>query len=408
MKTRHHGSLPRLLLAINGGSSSLKFAVFSPGRTPTRRLAGQIERIGLAKPHFTYRKGAAGAGQTQPVAARNHRVAAEFLLHWLNECIGLYQIAAVGHRIVHGGPRFHAPVRVTPKLLRELRQLSPYDPDHLPAELQLLETFHRGLPAAPHVACFDTAFHHDLPRVAQLLPLPRRLKAKGVRRYGFHGLSYEFIFTELQQVAGRKAAHGRLVLAHLGNGASLAAVKGGKSQDTSMAFTPAAGLPMSTRTGDLDPGLVWFLARTEKMSPQRFNELVNKESGLLGISGTSSDMRDLLAREAGDQRAAEAVAHFCYQTRKWIGAYAAALGGLDTLVFAGGIGENSPVVRERICEHLGFLGVMLDRSSNKRNGGLISAKNSRVAVRVIRTDEELVIARALNAFLPPLFKPFAT
>jgi len=274
-----------------------------------------------------------------------------------------------------------------------LRQLSAFDPEHLPEEILLTEAFHRRFPDLPQVACFDTAFHHELPRVAQLLPLPRRFEAKGVRRYGFHGLSYAFLMGELKRLAGSEAAHGRVILAHLGNGASLAAVCGGKSMDTSMSFTPTAGVPMSTRSGDLDPGLVWYLARTEGLDEKRFNEMVNFQSGLLGVSETSSDMRDLLDRETKDVRAAEAVALFCYQVKKWIGAFTAALGGLDTLVFAGGIGENAPMVRARACDGLGFLGVELEEKRNAANEGVISAETSRVTVRVIRTDEELMIAK---------------
>jgi len=387
------------MLAINGGSSSLKFALYSQSRPPKRKISGQIERIGLAKTSFSHGDGAGAPQKSEIIHALDHRAAAAFLIRWLDQRVGLSQIAGVGHRIVHGGNRYGVPTLVTPKLLKQLRQLSPLDPEHLPSELALLETFHQQLPGVPQVACFDTAFHRTMPRVAQILPIPRRLEAKGVRRYGFHGLSYEYLVKELTRVAGRQAAQGRLVLAHLGNGASMAAVRGGKSQDTSMAFTPAAGLPMSTRAGDLDPGLPWFLARTEKMTPGRFNEMVNKESGLLGISETSSDMRDLLARETTDQRAAEAVAVFCYQARKWIGAYAAALGGLDTLVFAGGIGENAPLIRERICAGLDFLGLVLNRTQNNKNCGVISAKKSRVSVRVIRTDEEAVLAQAVGDFL---------
>jgi acetate kinase len=249
------------------------------------------------------------------------------------------------------------------------------------------------------VACFDTAFHHDLPRVAQLLPTPRRYEAQGVRRYGFHGLSYAFLMHELARLAGAEAAQGRIILAHLGNGASLSAVRHGKSVDTSMSFTPTAGVPMSTRSGDLDPGLFWYLARTEGLDAKRFNEMVNFQSGLLGVSETSSDMRDLLDRETRDVRAAEAVSLFCYQVKKWIGAFAAALGGLDTVVFAGGIGENAPTVRTRICDGLGFLGIELEEKRNVKNEGLISAAGSRVAVRVIRTDEELVIARSVTRLL---------
>jgi acetate kinase len=297
--------------------------------------------------------------------------------------------------VVHGGPKYSAPQRITADMVGELRRLSPFDPEHLPQELLLTEAFHRRFPNLPQVACFDTAFHHELPRVARLLPIPRRYEALGVRRYGFHGLSYAFLLEELARQAGAEAAQGRVILAHLGNGASLAAVHRGKPVDTSMGFTPAAGVPMSTRSGDLDPGLVWYLARTEEMDAQQFNEMVNSRSGLLGVSETSSDMRDLLQREAQDVRAAEAVALFCYQVRKWIGAFAAALGGLDTLVFSGGIGENAPIVRARICAGLGFLGIDLEEKRNAANEGVISAAAGRVAVRVIRTDEELTIARSV-------------
>jgi acetate kinase len=232
-----------------------------------------------------------------------------------------------------------------------------------------------------------------MPRVAKLLPIPRRFDTMGIRRYGFHGLSYAYLIQELTRVAGANAAQGRVILAHLGNGASLAAVRGGKSIDTSMGFTPAAGLTMGTRPGDLDPGVAWYMMRSENLTPKQFNNLINHESGLLGVSETSSDIRDLLAHETDDVRAAEAVALFCYQVKKWIGAFAAALGGLDTLVFAGGIGENSSIIRSRICEGLVFLGIELEEKQNAANEGVISSAASRVAIRVIRTDEEQMIAR---------------
>jgi acetate kinase len=296
---------------------------------------------------------------------------------------------------VHGGPKYSKPQRITAEMVEELHRLSPFDPEHLPEEILLTEAFHRRFPALPQVACFDTAFHHDLPRVARLLPIPRRYEAQGVRRYGFHGLSYAFLMGELARLAGTEAAQGRVILGHLGNGASLAAVHGGKSIDTSMGFTPAAGLMMSTRSGDLDPGLVSFMARREQITALQFDRMVNHESGLLGVSETSSDMRDLLAHEATDVRAAEAVVLFCYQAKKWIGSFAAVLGGLDTLVFAGGIGENAPVVRARICDGLEFLGIKLEEKRNAANEGVISAAASRVAVRVIRTDEEKMIAKTV-------------
>ncbi len=280
----------------------------------------------------------------------------------------------MGHRVVHGGPKYSEPERITPEMVAELHNLQPFDPDHLPEEILLTEAFHYRFPNLVQVACFDTAFHHDLPRVAQLFPIPRRYEAKGVRRYGFHGLSYAFLMEELARIAGPQAARGRVILAHLGNGASLAAVHEGKSVDTSMGLTPTGGVPMSTRSGDLDPGLVWYLERTEKITAKKFNEMVNFQSGLLGVSETSSDMHDLLKRETVDVRAAEAVALFCYQVKKWIGAFAAALGGVDTLVFAGGIGENAPVIRARICDGLGFLGIELEEKRNLANAAVISTE----------------------------------
>src|SRR5437764_6734501 len=254
-------------------------------------------------------------------------------------------------------------------------------------------------PQVPQIACFDTAFHSALPRVAKLIPIPRRYEAKGVQRYGFHGLSYAYLMEELARLGDNAATKGRVILAHLGNGASLAAVRHGKSIDTSMGFTPTAGLVMSTRTGDLDPGLVYYLARAERMTAAQFHRMVNHESGLLGVSGTSSDLRDLCASEAVNVRAAEAVELFCYQVRKWIGSFAAALGGLDTLAFAAGIGENAPLIRERICSGLGFLGIELNHKRNTKNASLISPDAGRVKVRVIRTDEELMIARSVSRVL---------
>jgi acetate kinase len=383
------------VLTINGGSSSIKFALFDAGDSLQRILEGAIERIGL--PETTLRvKGLNRSDNfSRLVTAPDHTAAVNVLMDWIEERGGRDALTAVGHRVVHGGPKYSEPQRITAEMVEELRQLSPFDPEHLPEEILLTEAFHRRFPDLPQVACFDTAFHHDLPRVARLLPIPRRYEAQGVRRYGFHGLSYAYLMEELARVAGMKVAQGRVILAHLGNGASLAAVRDGKSMDTSMSFTPTAGVPMSTRCGDLDPGLVWYLARTEKMSDKQFNEMVNFQSGLLGVSETSSDMRDLLDHEKQDERAAEAVALFCYQVKKWIGAFAAALGGLDTLIFSGGIGENSPTVRARICDGLGFLGIEIEEKRNATNEGVISAQTSRAAIRVIRTDEELMIARSV-------------
>ena len=385
---------PRIL-TINGGSSSIKFALFEAGDSLRRNLEGGIERIGLPEASLRVKGLNQADNFSRLVTAPDHTAAVNVLMDWLEESMGSGSIGAVGHRVVHGGPKYSQPQRITAEMVEELHHLSPFDPEHLPEEILLTEAFHRRFPDLPQVACFDTAFHHNLPRVARLLPIPRRYEAQGVRRYGFHGLSYAFLMGELARLAGTEAAQGRVILAHLGNGASLAAVRDGKPVDTSMSFTPTAGVPMSTRSGDLDPGLVWYLARTEKMGAKQFNEMVNFQSGLLGVSETSSDMRDLLDRETQDVRAAEAVALFCYQVKKWIGAFAAALGGVDTLVFAGGIGEQAPPVRARICAGLGFLGIELEEKRNAANAGSISAAASRVAVRVIHTDEELMIAKTV-------------
>ncbi len=385
------------VLTINGGSSSIRFAVYEAAGALRCRLDGKIDRIGLSGTTLIVNHSAERPPAARRIAAADHRTAVAALLDWLETQPVFAAIAAAGHRVVHGMAHSQ-PERVTPKLLAELHRITPYAPDHLPREIALIEALRRRHPTLPQVACFDTAFHRTMPRVATLLPIPRRHGTRGVERYGFHGLSYAYLMEELGRL-DPAAAKGRVILAHLGNGASLAAVRHGKSIDTSMGFTPASGLVMSTRTGDLDPGLVYYLARTEGMTAARFQRMVNHESGLLGVSGTSSDVRDLLAREAGDVRSADALALFCYQAKKWIGAFAAALGGLDTLVFAGGIGEHAPPIRERICDGLGFLGLELDAKRNAANAPVISRDAGRVAVRVIRTDEELMIARSVMRVL---------
>jgi acetate kinase len=371
--------------------------MYDTGQTPRRALAGKIDRIGSRGTRLTVEAPGGTAPDSRLLSTSDHRSVVSALLSWLEAQPVFASVRAVGHRVVHG-MRHSEPARVTPRLLAELRRITPYAPEHLPSEIALIQAFTRRHPRLPQVVCFDTAFHRTMPRVARLLPIPRRYAARGVERYGFHGLSYGYLMEELGRL-DPVAAKGRVILAHLGNGASVAAVRGGKSLDTSMGFTPAAGLVMSTRTGDLDPGLVYYLARSEGMTPARFQRMVNHESGLLGVSGTSSDIRDLLAREAHDVRAAEAVALFCYQVRKWIGSFAAALGGVDTLVFAGGIGENAPIIRKRICDGLGFLGIELDPRRNAGNGPLISRRSAGAAVRIIRTNEELMIARTVSRVL---------
>ena len=383
------------ILNINGGSSSIRFALYRVEDPLKQGLYGKVDRIGLDSTNLTFHDPAKNQQDSRKLVASDHKSAANLLIDWLEEQGSFGSVRAIGHRVVHG-MHHTAPELVTQELLDELDRIRPYDPDHLPREIELIEVFRQRHPKLPQVACFDTAFHHTMPRVAKLLPIPRRFEAKGIQRYGFHGLSYSYLMEELARLGDASATTGRVILAHLGNGASLAAVRDGKSIDTSMGFTPTAGLVMSTRSGDLDPGVAPFLARTEQIDTKQFYDMVNHKSGLLGVSETSSDMRDLLDHEKQDVRAAEAVALFCYQAKKWIGSFAAALGGLDTLVFAGGIGENAPAVRKRICEGLGFLGLELDKTRNTKTADVISAEASRVTVRVIRTNEELMIARSVS------------
>jgi acetate kinase len=386
------------ILTINGGSSSIKFAVYAASEPLKRTLHGSVDRIGMSGTTLTFDDDTTHQHESRRIESPDHKSVAIYLSTWIAEQQNFESIQAVGHRVVYG-MQHTAPEPITEELLDELHRISPYDPDHLPSEIELIEVFRQRHPKLHQVACFDTAFHRTMPRVAKLLPIPRRYEGLGVQRYGFHGLSYAYLMQELARLRDPAGTKGRVILAHLGNGASLAAVLDGQSIDTSMGFTPTAGLVMSTRTGDLDPGVAPYLARTEKMTTERFYEMANHKSGLLGVSETSSDMRDLLAHEAHDIRAAEAVALFCYQAKKWIGAFAAALGGLDTLVFAGGIGENAPIVRARTCEGLGFLGIALSDSRNADSAGVISTDESRATVRVIRTDEDLMIARSVRGIL---------
>jgi len=386
------------ILTINGGSSSIKFALYQAKEPRQRLLYGNVDRIGLSGTTLTFHNAKSDQKHSRKLVAADHKSAATGLVDWLEKQTGFNSVRAVGHRVVHG-MKHTEPEPVTQELLDELHRLRPYDPEHLPREIELIEAFRQRHPKLLQVACFDTAFHRSMPRVAKLLPLPRRFDAKGVQRYGFHGLSYSYLMEELARLGDPAAATGRVILAHLGNGASMAAVLNGKSIDTSMGFTPTAGLVMSTRSGDLDPGIAPYLAQTEKITPKQFYHMVNHESGLLGVSDTSPDMRDLLAHEAADVRSAEAVALFCYQARKWLGAFAAALGGLDTLVFSSGIGENCPSIRARICQGLAFLGIELNPARNARHAAVISGKQGRVAVRVMRTDEELMIARSVARIL---------
>jgi acetate kinase len=390
------------ILTINAGSSSIKFAVYrasdSLSRCLTRCLTGSLDRIGRDGTRLTFRDQDGGAPESLDVVPPDYLSAVKFFVDWLDSREVLASVDAVGHRAVHG-MQHTEPETVTQELLDELHRISSYAPEHLPGEITLMEAFRKREPNLPQVVCFDTAFHRTMPRVATLLPIPRRYETKGVQRYGFHGLSYAYLMQELCRIGCPAATSGRVILAHLGNGASMAAVRDGRCIDTSMGFTPTGGLPMSTRSGDLDPGLLRYLAQQEGMSPNQFHKMVNHESGLLGVSETSSDMRDLLSAETTDVRAAEAIRLFCYQAKKLIGAYVAALGGLDTLVFAGGIGENAPLIRERICEGLEYLGIELDEKRNSEASPVISPIDARVSVRIIPTDEQIMIAQSVTGLV---------
>jgi len=395
------GTVNKNILAVNGGSSSIKFSLYEVNGALSQRLSGKIEKIGLPGAGLTFMDSANHREEHLAVQAGGMKEAADFLLNFLQKREGAAPLLAIGHRIVHGlGHR--QPVVIDEALLAELQKISGYDPDHLPGEIELIRLFGRHDAGLPQVACFDTAFHATLPRVAKLLPLPRRYDQAGLQRYGFHGLSYSYILEQLTHVAGPDIADGAVIMAHLGNGASLAAVREGQSIDTSMGFTPTGGVVMGTRTGDIDPGALWWILQQEQLTPGQLSDLVNHQSGLLGVSGLSSDMQDLLAKESSDVGAAEAVALFCYQIKKHIGAYTAVLGGLDALVFTGGIGEKASMIRSRICAGLEYLGIELDQRANARNELLISAAGTRVRVYVIPTNEELMIARAVQNLIKPV------
>jgi acetate kinase len=381
-----------MILSINGGSSSIKFALFKADNSLEQLLNGEIENIGIGKATLSFKNTSDQQKKSLDFEAFNHEQAANHLIEWLEKQQNFSLVSAIGHRIVHG-MQHNDPELITENLLVELKKISEFDPDHLPEEIKLIKVFKKHYPAIQQIACFDTSFHTSMPVVAKLLSIPRCYYEMGIQRYGFHGLSYAYLMEELKSLIGEEKAKGKIILAHLGSGASLAAVKDGKSIDTSMGFTPTSGLPMGTRTGDLDPGVAWYLMQHEKLSPKVFNHLINHESGLLGISETNSDMRELMKIEDTDKRAAEAIELFCYQTKKWIGSFVAALGGVDELVFSGGIGEHSPEIRSKICDGLEFLGIELNEIKNMNNEPVISTEISKVKVHVIKTNEELMIAK---------------
>jgi acetate kinase len=383
----------RRILTINSGSSSIKCSLYEMGPEERRILSGDVDRIGLQGGHFRFRDASGEILIDQQCDLPDHDAALKTLLEWLQTRFTNHFLDAVGHRVVHGGTRYSQPHLISEELVEALQEIIRLAPEHLPHELKAIRAIGHHFPQLAQVACFDTAFHRQMPEIAQRIPLPRSLWQEGVLRYGFHGLSYEYILQKLREIAGAEAAEGRVIVAHLGNGCSMAAVRSGRGIDTTMGLTPAGGLIMSTRSGDLDPGILLYLLQEKERSPSTLNYLVNQRSGLIGISGLSSDLRDLLRLESSEPNAAQAIEMFCYQARKHLGALAAALGGLETLVFTAGIGTNSPEIRRRICQGLEFLGIQLDPARNQSNADIISREGGPVTVRVMKTDEELMIAR---------------
>jgi acetate kinase len=385
-----------VILSLNSGSSSLKFALYRLAvNTETLLAAGAVERIGLSGGRLWVRNADEEVLTETPQDFSDHAAAVQAAFAALQQ-LHLPQPAAVGHRLVHGGAEHVAPERVTPQLMASLRRLVAFAPLHLPSELQGVEAVAARFADLPQVVCFDTAFHRHMPELAQRFPLPRPLWDAGLRRYGFHGLSYEYI---VERLGG--AASGRAVIAHLGNGVSLAAVRDGRSLDTTMGFSPTGGCMMGTRSGDLDPGALLYLMTEGRRDARQIEQLVNHEAGLLGVSGLSPDMKTLLEKRGQDTRAAQAVDMFCYHLRKHIGALTAVLGGLDTLVFTGGIGERAAPVRWEVCQELGYLGIRLDPRRNLVHADPISAAPSSCTVRVIPTNEDLMIARHTRALSFP-------
>lgn len=379
------------ILVLNAGSSSIKCSVYRKTDTTKPLMIATVQGIGLGDVFLRIQTLDGSAPQRIALPSETTHDSA---LASLMNALQTYRdsLSAIGYRVVHGGAIYTEPTLLTKSIVQDIAGLAYLAPEHIPLQTAIMRTLLESFPTAAHVACFDTAFHHRMPRVAQLTTLPRSLESLGLRRYGFHGLSYEYLLKKLAEYADKERPPKKVIFAHLGNGASLAAVHNGNPIDTSMGMTPASGVMMSTRTGDIDPGVITFLATQHATTFATFNTLVNEQSGLLGVSGSSGDMRKLLAIEATDRAAAEAVELFCYTVKKYIGAYSAVLGGIDALVFSGGIGEQAPVVRARICESLAFLGITLDPEKNATNEILISPPTNSVPVFVIPTDEEQMIA----------------
>ncbi len=382
------------LLVQNSGSSSLKFSIFRlDGDSVTGIVSGNLSGISTHNGHFSIKGNSDFKSIDEDVDLPDHSRAVITLIEWLHKSVD-QSIDVVGHRVVHGGREFTTPQQIDDKLIETLREISRFAPLHLPPAIATIEASKSVFPEVPHIACFDTSFHRTMPERTKMFPLTKELYFEdGVEKFGFHGISYESILDQLKDDADLNIMNSKVIVAHLGNGCSMAAIENGKSVDTTMGFSPTGGLVMGTRSGDLDPGLISFFVREKQKSAIQFVEFVNRESGLLGLSGISSDMQELLSKEQGSEDAKRAVEIFCYHARKHLGALAAVLGGVDLLVFTGGIGEHSWVIRERICSGFDFLGITIDATRNEKAARVISADGSKVKVLVVNTQEELMIAR---------------
>jgi acetate kinase len=386
----------QILLTVNAGSSSIKIVAYSIASLE-HEFELQLSNIGLPNSRLIIiRPGHQRV--IKDISCNNHKEASLACLDNLDEEI-INRLAVIGYRIVHGGHTFNEPTRLTNEAIAQLKEIKDFDPEHIPISLDLIDIFSEHFPGLTQVACFDTTFYKDMPKLAKLLPLPRKLESLGLKRYGFHGLSYESLLSSFQKRVGGLAANGRIILAHLGSGASLSAVKDGQVLDTTMSFTPASGIPMSSRAGDLDPGIIDFLRKKTDMTIPEFNHMVHFESGLVGVSELSTDMEKLIQESSNNPKAKDAVDLFCYSIKKTIGGFTSILGGLDSLIFSGGIGENAPLIRSEVCSGFDYLGININEDRNLSNEFLISNDNSRVGVHVIHSDEAIIIARQVKHVL---------
>ncbi len=392
------GKSPPVILTVNGGSSSIKFAVYPAKKKNSDDrplLYGNMDGIGTDRVELQTFDARSQLLDTKQLSGRNHQKAAAILTDFLRATPYGERIATVGHRVVHGGIRLNRHTVITAKVMAELEISVPLDLAHLPREIVLIQAMTKAFPAAIQVACLDTAFHRNLPRVARLLPIPRSLGRAGIRRFGFHGLSYSFLMEELQRISPARA-RGRVILAHLGSGASLASVNAGRPVDTTMGFTPTAGLIMATRPGDMDPGLLVHLMRQIPLTPAAADKFINEDCGLRGISGRTGDMRQLHQLASHSPSCRDAIQAFCQRARAAIAGLAAGMGGLDVLVFSGGIGEHDAAVRRDICAGLEFIGVRLNAEANRQHRQAIAAANAGVLTFMIPTDEQKMIARIVR------------